>query len=252
MFQSTRAPIGARDAFAAGLAWPSRCFNPRAPRLGRATVGQAGGCCAEAVSIHARPDWGARPGVVSPGGFTRKVSIHARPDWGARLVGAGAGIRFQSTRAPIGARDGLRRQRFQSTRAPIGARDRREGKPGRVSRARAVRSARKATLLFVSIHARPDWGARRNSTTLRRFQSTAQVANKNSFQSTRAPIGARDAIADDQPPCDRASFNPRAPRLGRATEDKIQRAVRRQLAQCFNPRAPRLGRATLPSMARTC
>ncbi len=107
-FQSTRAPGGARDGHDLTLHAVTCCFNPRAPREGRATLGGAAFGASREVSIHARPGRGARPGSAPV---------------------AGKLVLFQSTRAPGGARDlenGISDALvvlFQSTRAPGGARD---------------------------------------------------------------------------------------------------------------------------------
>jgi hypothetical protein len=257
LFQSTRAPGGARDPTSSALRSAWTRFNPRAPREGRATAPDMLKALQCAVSIHARPGRGARrlattssaanarfQSTRAPGGARDQigddaewpeqgVSIHARPGRGAR-PGRRMRLRlcpitFQSTRAPGGARDRRRRCRrrrrrlFQSTRAPGGARDNPVSNP-------VPKNAR-----FQSTRA--PGGAR---------DETAYAGNVDLrlFQSTRAPGGARDRCPTA---CRRQAccFNPRAPREGRATSEPA--AARRPCAVSIHARP---GRGARPARTR--
>ena len=232
MFQSTRAPRGARDQPARTSARSPSSFNPRAPREGRATARHERSRTHRHRFNPRAPREGRATSVIAVHECVCAVSIHARPERGARprtAVALSYLSSFQSTRAPRGARDAdwrggqivvcvvsiharpERGARLYQSRPP--ASPRQSGVSIHARPERGARLQRDYELLsksLVSIHARPERGARLNGSRC--------SAHWRRFQSTRAPRGARDAGSGAIAPT-RCGFNPRAPREGRATPD---------------------------------
>jgi len=156
-------------------------FNPRAPRAGRATLVNGGFCGPVIVSIRARPVRGARPCMI------------------------GCRYRFR---------------RCFNPRAP------------RAGRATWASVRRLVNLLYVSIRARPVRGARRHW--------GSPTGSYTEFQSARAPCGARDSARSSPGPGALQFQSARAPCGAR---DMLPGRLQPQLSS-FNPRAPRAGRAT--------
>jgi hypothetical protein len=182
-FQSTRAPGGARDGHDLTLHAVTCCFNPRAPREGRATLGGAAFGASREVSIHARPGRGARPGSAPVASW---CCFNPRAPREGRATSKTAS-----------------RTRWWCCFNPRAPRE------GRATHRRPVVDL----VQRVSIHARPGRGARP--------ASQINLLAGGVFQSTRAPGGARDTM----PGAFGArwtSFNPRAPREGRATAGDVR------------------------------
>ena len=274
-FQSTPAITGGRDSSSPCLPDVLSCFNPRPQLLAGETANGFDRAARDAVSIHARHYWRARPLQHDLVDYAPGVSIHARHYWRARRLGERAQPStcvFQSTPAITGGRDaagpvgGAHADRF-NPRPPLLAGETASGWATGFSTAcfnprppllagETLPAPGPTAPIRVSIHARHYWRARpfcgvgtltagEVSIHARHYWRARHVFTQAAdmilmFQSTPAITGGRDVAPSTAPGTEDVSIHAR--HYGRARRNRI---CSRPCCPSFNPRPPLLAGETL-------